>query len=108
MKKSDVNPMHPEARLLAAPRCQAHSKRTGMPCKAPAVRGWAVCRMHGARGGHGPGKASPAYRNGSRTREAVHIRRWAMKLVRDAHEIDAVLKDAPCATERFLKYKRKS
>jgi len=33
----------------AAPRCTATSKRTGKPCRAPAVRGWQVCRMHGAR-----------------------------------------------------------
>jgi FtsX-like permease family len=33
----------------AAPRCTATSKRTGKPCRAPAVRGWHVCRMHGAR-----------------------------------------------------------
>jgi hypothetical protein len=32
--KPDINPMH------TAPRCTAHSKRTGFPCKAPAVRGW--------------------------------------------------------------------
>ena len=35
----------------AALRCHARSKRTGLPCKAPAVRGFRVCRMHGARGG---------------------------------------------------------
>ena len=35
------------------PRCTAHSKRTGLLCKSPAVRGWTVCRMLGARGGHG-------------------------------------------------------
>ena len=40
-----INPMH------AAPRCSARSKRTGLPCRAPAVRDWQVCRMHGARGG---------------------------------------------------------
>jgi tripartite-type tricarboxylate transporter receptor subunit TctC len=34
-----------------APRCSATSKRTRERCKAPAVRGWRVCRFHGARGG---------------------------------------------------------
>jgi hypothetical protein len=38
-------------RAHVAPRCTAKSKRTGKPCRAPAVRGWKVCRMHGARGG---------------------------------------------------------
>ena len=42
-KMSD-NPMH---RCNAAPRCSAKSKRTGMPCRSPAVRGYRVCRMHG-------------------------------------------------------------
>ena len=34
-----------------APRCTARSKRSGQRCRAPAVSGWRVCRMHGARGG---------------------------------------------------------
>jgi hypothetical protein len=41
------NPMH---KAYRAPRCTAKSKRTGRPCRSPAVRGWKVCRMHGARG----------------------------------------------------------
>ena len=55
--KQDGNPMHPAQRLLLAPRCTARAKRTGSTCKAPAVRGWSVCRMHGAHGGapSGPG-----------------------------------------------------
>jgi len=32
-----------------APRCTARAKRTGLPCSNPAVRGWNVYRMHGAR-----------------------------------------------------------
>jgi hypothetical protein len=46
--KMSNNPMH---KAHAAPRCKARSKRTGQPCRSPAVRGWKVCRMHGARGG---------------------------------------------------------
>jgi hypothetical protein len=30
-----------------APRCSAHSKRTGLPCTNPAIKGAVVCRMHG-------------------------------------------------------------
>jgi hypothetical protein len=33
--------------------CSATSKRTRERCKAPAVRGWTVCRFHGARGSTG-------------------------------------------------------
>ena len=32
-------------------RCHATSKRSGKPCRSPAVRGHNVCRMHGAGGG---------------------------------------------------------
>ncbi len=69
--KSDANPMQS---AHAAPRCTAHSKRTGCLCKNPAVRGWAVCRMHGAKGGHGEGKTNPAYRHGLRTRQYRDMR----------------------------------
>jgi hypothetical protein len=34
-----------------APRCRAKSKRTGLPCRSPAVNGYRVCRMPGAGGG---------------------------------------------------------
>ena len=47
-----------------APRCKAKSKRTGQRCKAPAVRGWNVCRFHGARGGAPKGKANGAWKHG--------------------------------------------
>lgn len=46
-------PLNPTKRLNAAPRCGARSKRTGMPCRAPAVGGKQRCRMHG--GAHGSG-----------------------------------------------------
>jgi len=70
--ESDANPMQ---RAHSSPRCTAYSKRSGLPCKNPAVRGWSVCRMHGAGGGHGSGKASPAYRHGMRTRDWVEVRK---------------------------------
>ena len=37
--------------MQQASRCQARSKRSGLQCRAPAVRGSNVCRMHGASGG---------------------------------------------------------
>lgn len=70
--KSDANPMQS---AHEAPRCAAKSKRTGLPCKNPAVGGWRVCRMHGAGGGHRAGKANPAYQHGMRTREWSDLRR---------------------------------
>jgi hypothetical protein len=43
--------IHPMQSAHDAARCGAKSKRTGKPCRAPAVRGCRVCRMHGAGGG---------------------------------------------------------
>lgn len=63
-EKTDINPMQ------RARRCEARSKRTGEPCKAPAVKGWAVCRMHGAYGGAPEGKRNGNYVHGTRTKGA--------------------------------------
>ncbi len=71
----------------SAPRCTATSKRTRKPCQAPAVRGWAVCRFHGARGGAPKGKANGAYRHGLYTAEAVKERRWMQELLDEVREM---------------------
>jgi hypothetical protein len=54
----------PEYAFQKSPRCTAKSKRTGRRCKAPAVRGWNVCRFHGARGGAPKGEANGAWKHG--------------------------------------------
>jgi len=87
MKKSDANPMH------LALRCTAKSKRTGLPCKNPAVRGWKVCRMHGARGGANPGKDHPNYRHGERSQEAATVRALVTALLRESREANQGLND---------------
>ena len=74
-----INLMH---KAHAAPRCRARSKRTGQPCRAPAVRGWRVCRMHGARGGAPKEKRNGNYRHGARTKEAIDAVRFVNALVR--------------------------
>lgn len=79
--KSDANPMQS---AHAAARCTARSKRSGKPCRAPAVRGWTVCRMHGARGGALPGTGNPAYRHGGRSSEAEALRKAINVLLREA------------------------
>jgi hypothetical protein len=87
MEKSDANPMHRLAAARAAPRCTAMSKRSRRPCQAPAVRGWTVCRMHGARGGGKKGERNGAYVHGERTQNA------------DAHgaAVRQMIKSARCA-----------
>lgn len=66
----------------AAPRCKAKSKRTGKPCRAPAVRGFRVCRMHGAGGGAPEGKRNGNFRHGGRTKEATDASRYINELAR--------------------------
>ena len=66
--------MKREYAFQKAPRCSATSKRTKERCKAPAVRGWRVCRFHGARGGAPEGKRNGMYRHGQFTKEALEER----------------------------------
>ncbi|MGA9253829.1 MAG: hypothetical protein WBV71_15440, partial [Roseobacter sp.] len=87
--KSDANPVQ---KAHAAPRCTATSKRSGQPCKAPAVKGWNLCRMHGAGGGHGAGKENPAYKHGIRSRGCVEMRKAINELIREEKEIEALIK----------------
>ena len=68
MKKASDNPMN------RAARCSATSKRSGLSCKAPALRGWKVCRFHGARGGAPKGAAHGRYVHGQFTCKAVEQR----------------------------------
>lgn len=66
----------------AAPRCTATSKRTGVRCRGPAVKGWHVCRFHGAGGGHSAGKDHPSYQHGMRAQECIEARRRLNELLR--------------------------
>jgi hypothetical protein len=67
-----------------APRCTATSKRTRLRCQSPAVRGWRVCRCHGAGGGAPKGPRNGAYRTGLHTTEAVAERRALRELLRES------------------------
>ena len=65
-----------------SPRCSATSKRTRKPCMAPAVKGWTVCRSHGARGGGPKGNRNGMYRHGLFTKGAVEERRMLRDFLR--------------------------
>lgn len=82
MTKNDDNLMDPTKRLNGAPRCTATAKSTGKRCRAPAVQGWSVCRMHGARGGHAAGPSHPSWKNGERSRETEEMRKTINELIR--------------------------
>jgi hypothetical protein len=77
--KTSINPMQS---AHAAPRCRATSKRSGKPCRAPAVRGWTVCRMHGAGGGAPSGPRNGRYRHGCQTQEFASAMRRGRELMR--------------------------
>jgi hypothetical protein len=83
-EKVEINPMH--LALHLAPRCTARSKRSGKPCRAPAVRGFDVCRMHGAGGGAPFGNRN-ALKHGQYTGEAMALRRELAELVREARRL---------------------
>lgn len=82
MTKNDANPMSPAQRLKDAPRCHARAKSTGEHCKAPAVKGWAVCRVHGAGGGAPRGRAHWNWKHGERSAEATRLRQLTNMLAR--------------------------
>jgi hypothetical protein len=85
MKITGINPMQS---AHDAPRCHAHSKRTGEPCAAPAVKGWKVCRMHGAGGGAPSGKRNGNYKHGGRTKNAMATSAYVQAWVRLTKELD--------------------
>ncbi|WP_306422275.1 HGGxSTG domain-containing protein [Geminicoccus harenae] len=74
--------------MLDCPRCGAKT-RSGLACRAPAVRGKRRCRMHGgARGSGAPtGAANGRYRTGRRTREMQELRQRVARLLREAAEL---------------------
>jgi hypothetical protein len=78
------NPMR-EARavLVLHPRCGAHARTTGEPCKAPAMAN-GRCRMHGGMSPGGPtGERNGAYKHGRQTKEAIARRRAGRALLRE-------------------------
>jgi hypothetical protein len=84
MVKVDDNLTSPVQRLRDAPRCAAKAKRTGERCRCPAVRGWRVCRVHGAGGGAPRGSRHGMWKHGARSMEAIEMRALAMALRRMA------------------------
>ena len=77
-------PMH------QALRCHATSKRSGLPYRAPAVRGAEVCRMHGAGGGARKGNKN-AVRHGAMLAESIALRREVQALARMARKTIAAI-----------------
>jgi hypothetical protein len=88
MIKDDDNPMQ---KAHVAPKCTAHSKRTGEPCQAPAVTGWRVGRLLGAGGGHPAGKVHPSWRHGQRSRAWTKLRHEVNELIQKFQKIKQMI-----------------
>jgi uncharacterized protein YjcR len=71
-------------------RCHAKSKRSGLRCQAPAVRGSSVCRMHGAGGGAPRGNRN-ALKHGDFTAESLAVKKQVHALARMAREAMAAI-----------------
>ena len=93
MIKSDGYPMNPTQRLRDTPRCSAKAKSTRQRCRCPAVKGWTVCRVHGAGGGAPRGKAHPNYKHGLRTLEMHEVRQGIAALGKDAKSLLVILNE---------------
>jgi hypothetical protein len=94
MKKTETNLMkrqQVEYAFQKAPRCTAMSKRTKEHCKAPAVRGWNVCRFHGARGGAPEGEANGAWKHGAYSKAAKAERVLVKQLFTEAANLRKLL-----------------
>src|SRR4051812_4248861 len=78
--------MHQQSPMNQARRCHARSKRSGKPCQAPAVKGWAVCRMHGAGGGAPLGNKN-ALKHGLYAAETIAERQTIRALLRESGEL---------------------
>jgi hypothetical protein len=73
--------------LAQHPKCGAHSRRTGNPCRQPAMPN-GRCRMHGGLSTGAPrGPLNGAYRHGRRTIEAQQERREARTVLRVLREL---------------------
>jgi hypothetical protein len=81
-QKPGDDPMNSPLPMHLSLRCHAQSERTKERCRAPAVRGWEVCRFHGAGGGGPKGKANGNYRHSQFTCEAIAERRVLADLIR--------------------------
>ncbi len=79
----DANPTRntPDA-LKKHPRCGAHCRTTGKPCRGPAMAN-GRCRMHGGNSPGAPaGKAHWNYRHGQRSKKAQESRREYRELMK--------------------------
>jgi len=64
------------------PRCGAYSRRSGKPCRQPAMKN-GRCRLHGGLSTGAPRGNSNAFRHGHYTRAAIAQRKQIRHLIRN-------------------------
>lgn len=78
--------------LLVHPRCGAHARTTGQPCRCPAMAN-GRCKLHGGKSPGAPrGAQNGNFRHGQRTKEALERRREVLELLQSLREMMAGLK----------------
>lgn len=65
--------------MNAAPRCNAYSRRSGKPCRAPAMAN-GRCRMHGGKSPGKPGNKN-ALKHGHYSHETILLRKAISTLI---------------------------
>ena len=82
-EKTAANSMDAQPALLTnAPLCLARN-RAGNPCRCPALKGKARCKLHGGKSPGAPkGERNGAWKHGGDTNEAIALRQAASRLIR--------------------------
>jgi hypothetical protein len=81
------------APMLGSPRCGAKT-RAGTPCRSPAVKGKARCRMHGGAKGSGAPKGNQnALKHGTYTKTACLERAALRLLIQESEDLIRSLKE---------------
>jgi hypothetical protein len=82
-----ITPMQQARAALALhPRCEAHCRTTGQPCKNAEMSN-GRCRMHGGKSRAVCGEKHYNYRHGARTGEARHHRRQVRVQIKMLREL---------------------
>ncbi|MEX1313818.1 MAG: HGGxSTG domain-containing protein [Desulfotignum sp.] len=79
--KSEDQP-HAVNPFINIPRCGAYSRRTGKPCRQPAMAN-GRCRLHGGLSTGAPKGNQNAFKHGYYSKEAVKLRLETRQLMKD-------------------------
>ena len=66
--------------MQRVPRCGAHARTTGLPCRSPAMKN-GRCRMHGGKAGRKPTHGRYTYAAIASRRETRELLRVIRKLI---------------------------